>query len=250
MILNESASPMGTPAQEDAAPITIVLEHGTWARGAAWTREDSKLCQRLRADVGAPVRFCPYTWSGGNSHADRLDAAVGLGTRLRELAEACPSEKRFIVGHSHGGNVACYALRDGRIRTSVTGVVCLATPFVHVESRALSNELRMLVATVAVMTALLVPCRSWSLATGDPGVVGGAIGLFLLLGLVFGSIVWAVLRGWASDCTGRNLPYRRRVAADLKSALAFPPIEPTRLLVVRGVSDEATAALVTAQFGA
>ena len=77
-----------------------------------------------------------FSWSGGNSLTDRLQARDDLLVRIMELQDTFPKAALFLVAHSHGGNVAAYALHHLPKTHRVVGLACLATPFVHAKVRA------------------------------------------------------------------------------------------------------------------
>lgn len=111
----------------------IVLIHGTFATGAPWTRPGSwfgrSLAEALerRSVDGADLTF--VDWSGGNSHAARTEGSRALAARVRAF-DPSQHDSCFLVGHSHGGNVALHAIvHDETVRGRVDGVVTLATPF-------------------------------------------------------------------------------------------------------------------------
>lgn len=128
------------------AALHCVLVHGTFATDAKWTFPDAPLATGLRNLEPGGVQFHRFVWSGDNTHTARCVAAAEIGSRLRELAAKYPDSRFLLVGHSHGGNVACAGastLQDMRC----AGIVTLATPFFHVIRRSL--------APVAVLPSLL-----------------------------------------------------------------------------------------------
>ena len=53
-----------------------------------------------------------------------------------DISKQNPSERLYLVAHSHGGNVALKALSTvPDVQTLVSGVVCISTPFIDVERR-------------------------------------------------------------------------------------------------------------------
>src|SRR4051794_35949670 len=118
--------------------IVVTLVHGTFAPEAAWTKEGSKLRAAI-VEAFAPrrVHFDRVVWRGwlgtgvNNGHRFRLAGGERLRRQIRDDPD--PAAARFIVAHSHGGNVAMYAMRDPAVRARITGVVCLATPFIQCE---------------------------------------------------------------------------------------------------------------------
>jgi len=89
------------------------------------------LAQELaRYGLAAVFSDPPFEWSGRNSHVARQHASTALHAHLAATPLQrcrCP---QFIIGHSHGGNVALQCLkRDTDLAAKVSGVVTLATPF-------------------------------------------------------------------------------------------------------------------------
>ena len=68
-------------------------------------------------------------WSGANTNRARLRAAASLHESLIAKKREFPLARHFVIGHSHGGNVALYALNLTTSADLVSGVICLATPF-------------------------------------------------------------------------------------------------------------------------
>src|SRR5262245_52275955 len=127
--------------------VVVTLVHGTWGRGfleahrkrvkrhASWTEEKSQHVEAIRRSLGDAVLIERFDWSGRNSHRARLRAAGDLATHLSGLVERYPNAAHAIVAHSHGGNVALYALQKSGLVDRVNGVVCMATPFVILRAR-------------------------------------------------------------------------------------------------------------------
>lgn len=116
------------------APFIVFLVHGTFARGAGWTKRGSVFCERLHAELKAldcdDVRFEVVEWSGGNSHKARRYGAVKLERAMRKSIKKYPQAHQFVVAHSHGGNIALRAIgRNEFFRDCRIGIVTLATPF-------------------------------------------------------------------------------------------------------------------------
>ena len=128
----------------------ITLIHGTWACGARWTQEGSLLVSALQAaDPEACIER--LEWSGGNSHAARLDAAEKLVDHVRKFHRLYPDAKHYVIAHSHGGNVIRYALSLADISGYLHGVICLSTPFIacrrNLGRKELWSRFLMIVAT-------------------------------------------------------------------------------------------------------
>lgn len=128
--------------------IVFVLVHGTFAKGTSWTKVDSFLATMLKEAYGENTEVVPFEWCGRNSHTARLNAGNDLHGVLSEVRLDHPDKPIIIIAHSHGGNVALYALRDPLIRSRVAGVVAMGTPFIQLAERK--------VGTAAKIVALLL----------------------------------------------------------------------------------------------
>lgn len=120
---------------EGATKYLITLVHGTFARGAAWTREGSALHSTLAKGLGPEARLQYFDWSGKNTHKARLAAGKELAAFLAQTARAYPDAKRVTIAHSHGGNIALYARRHAPEPAASDHLVCLATPFILCQMR-------------------------------------------------------------------------------------------------------------------
>src|SRR5215472_14725934 len=104
----------------------ITLLHGTWAHGAAWTKDGSPLralVGKEMQELGATIGFERLDWSGNNRHEDRRADAVKIRRELRELVRKHEKARHFVIAHSHGGNVALRAIRKSPfLRRRIEGV--------------------------------------------------------------------------------------------------------------------------------
>ncbi|MGQ2186073.1 esterase/lipase family protein [Bradyrhizobium barranii] len=118
--------------------VTILLVHGTFAVGSAWTTENSPLqraLQRALVAEGHFVECIPVTWSGRNRFSDRLDAARKIRSIVQDLHK--PDQTIFLIGHSHGGSAIAYFLKLFQEEAAmVAGCVFLSTPFITLQARA------------------------------------------------------------------------------------------------------------------
>lgn len=145
----------------------VVLVHGTFARRADWTHPDSPLAKTVTSALGGHVLVRPFNWSGRNSHDERLSWGAKLAEKLVELSHHHPKASLHIIAHSHGGNVAAYALRSPVIRDLVKNVVCLGTPFIvayHRDLRPTFHVLRVLSIISSASVALFAAV--WIAANG------------------------------------------------------------------------------------
>ena len=116
----------------------VVLVHGTFAQGAAWTRPGSRLYRRVVSRLPRPRHVEAFRWgTWNNSHVARASAGQKLANRLRKLRATYPAARLIVIAHSHGGNVALYALRAQPERL-VDAIVCLATPYIVPKPRSIA----------------------------------------------------------------------------------------------------------------
>ena len=113
-----------------------VLVHGTFSRNAGWTHSASPLSIGLRSLNAGKICLHRFEWSGDNTHEARCDATSNLSCFLKDMAARFPEAKFLLIGHSHGGNIAC-AAASSLSPSQRAGVVTLATPFFHVDRRSL-----------------------------------------------------------------------------------------------------------------
>jgi hypothetical protein len=205
--------------------VVITLVHGTWAPKAAWTREGSPLCAALRHAFPDAV-LTRLRWSGGNTLRARRHAADALTRHLRSMIASHPNAHHFIITHSHGGNVAMYALRDGQLEGRIHGLVCLSTPFLHVRPRAVPPIAAFALVAAALMLPLIVreAAMDWCCPAAP-----------LAADLV--TVALAVASGVAL------IVLVPRAAARASAMLKAPAIDPDTCLLIRVAGDEASAAL-------
>jgi|SRR4051794_21848048 pimeloyl-ACP methyl ester carboxylesterase len=131
----------------------VTMIHGTWGRSSHWYTDNSPLRQRLTAEFGTQVEFRMVKWSGANTHRARTAAIAQLSRTLKLSEDSTTDSYHIVICHSHGGNVALYALRQKEIAARLAGIVCLNTPFVSV----LRRNAWPLTAVTSYVAAYLVP---------------------------------------------------------------------------------------------
>jgi hypothetical protein len=235
----------------------ITLVHGTWSANAPWTQPHSKLCQALMQNLDSSM-ICPFAWSGKNSVQARKRAAEDLKHHLVALFERQPEADHFVIGHSHGGSVALYAMRDKAICTRLRGVVCLSTPFLIAKRRnnifwnldtEQGKSLLRDASYAACFGALLLATAAvvaW-LWDGHPHMFGTdtqkpllivSLGYAVTIGAHFAS---SVLR---KPLCALLLERLRRFAdstADIESELDLTSIDPDGIFIARSIADEASS---------
>lgn len=272
---------------DEAVVPVITLVHGTWAQHT-WVRkkkdrasrdvsaseilkrfgsqeskkasppqtEDLYDALRRRIPSARIHRFC---WSGGNSNTKRLKAAAELQAYLKRLLSKYPNGRHFLVGHSHGGTVSLYALKDPALGDDLAGVVTLATPFLHFNRRPLPGFILWWNAAIQVisLTVMVVGLSGFD----DGGNVIGAIQFpspwwwlaasVVASGLIgAGLIVVSALMYRGSEFGPMSLLGLRdeQTITEEVARLRLPDIERTKLYVVRGPGDEAAGGLASSQF--
>ena len=208
-------------------PATVVtLIHGTWARRAAWTLPGSPLRRVLSRAATGPLLFQRFAWSGRNSISARQTAVRDLVRHLHGVTQRWPRAQHYVVAHSHGGNIAFYALSDRVLQDRIQGLVCLSTPFLTVTPRDLGP-----VGHIAL----------WWL----PVILIFYAGMFVLDQLAPAlSDPWGPLLLIAAVGSGFLVSRRlKRFAALAHSALEYPEVDRKKVLIVRAAADEASAAL-------
>ena len=93
----------------------VTLVHGTFGRHAAWTIPNSEFRLNLQNRIEGRVVYHKFEWSGWPSHIARNRAAENLRLFLHEKLAQNPNDRHFVVAHSHGGNIALYAMRDSSL---------------------------------------------------------------------------------------------------------------------------------------
>lgn len=118
--------------------------HGTFAAKADWVHPDSVLATRVGKSLGNGIRIEPFGWSGCNSHAARLLAGKGLAEKMLDFERRSPQIPQYVIAHSHGGNVAAYAVEKCAKKANIRSVVSLGTPYIHARARDLAGARRLL----------------------------------------------------------------------------------------------------------
>lgn len=135
------------------AKICCVLVHGwrllPWT-GGEWTRPASRLRTSIERRVPG-VSFHPFEWSGSHRQAPRHQAAEQLKSRLSTLSHQY--DKVFVIGHSHGGNVALQAVQ--LLGSSPIAIATMATPFLKTRIADARQNLRVVFATCLALFFLL-----------------------------------------------------------------------------------------------
>lgn len=216
-----------------AASVTVTLVHGTGARKAPWTRSDSALSCAIRHKSLGKIVLTRFLWSGSNSHTARLRAGQELAEHLQEVIAENPTAKHHVVAHSHGGNVAMYALRDAYLKKRIASLICLATPFIELKRRTLNTTVDML----REFPNPLFACIFSAFVSFAFGTVGQSI---LVLPVIFViAIAFLFSRKTFTFLSDRLEVKLKRSQDRLMSKFALPALAGLRMRVVSADRDEA-----------
>lgn len=216
----------------------ITLVHGTFARKAAWIREESTFRKYLSDNLlSANILFLPFTWSGGNSVSARHEAAQQLRSSLTATVALHPEARHFVIGHSHGGSVALYAVSGSPLENDIDGLICLSTPFLHIRERSTKDYFGPIVLIDILVLSLYGSIFGITHIPGFHALGFGATMAVLLIPEILIGIGWNSLRN--------RWPYRAKL---ISSLMTIPKRINTRIMIVRATADEASAVLISAQF--
>jgi hypothetical protein len=264
--------------QESAPPIFLV--HGTWGRGffphdpnsprrkrrffpdrkKEWYEDGSPFHTKLSTELtkaGLSGSLRPFLWSGANSIKARDDAAEQFSTILTESLRDANSTP-IIITHSHGGNVALLALSKLECSGSRVKLITMATPFLKVFPTERLNNPFLILFFIWVLGTISIVCAAaalflvgiaitWALSvifTANITLEHWPIWLWIAGGVVT-LVVGYFFLNWAYSVFD---PGTKRRDAIAKAAFYGPEVIP-RMLVIRGVDDEAAMALVAGAIG-
>lgn len=221
-----SRKPAQTTELAIAPHVVVTLVHGTFARRADWTLPSSRLCRSISESAHGPVRFEQFLWSGWNAVTSRRRGVERLTSHLAALLARWPHAQHFVIGHSHGGNIAFQALRDGTVESRIAGVVCLSTPFLCAAPRNLGPVGPIAIWWFPVVVALFCLAPAVELLPAEFESAAGGVAIILALGAGFFISPWVT-----------------RFAGTVSESLRYPNVPPHKVLIVRSFGDEASAAL-------
>ena len=181
-----------------------------------------------------------FRWSGDNTHTARVDAGRALAATIKADIEGGAGTLHHLVGHSHGGNVIAYAMRDvepGRVGRVVT----IGTPFVSCAARRLTADAAPLAPMLLFSVIIITVFGSLLLLQGAKGHVEfgawarllGAFALTICMLVAVPALLFWGERIWKWLLSKADVNERRIVAE-----LALPPIG-APLLCIKTAHDEA-----------
>ena len=253
----------------------ITLVHGTWPRGLLpkwlditrllglskplWFESNSPFRQKLELSLKNASLDCEIRtlcWSGANSVFARDEAAQELASKLKDDLKSSNATP-VVIAHSHGGNVALRAMSHLGAGASRVRIVTLATPFLRVFVREpLSVPVLVFLPLIVAICTILIPvfmifsALIWSATNAFAG--GNSSHSppesWLYAAMAAGFVASVIVTPWLSSFfingwTGRACKIGRAAAYDTRSD--FTP----RMLVIRGVDDEASLFLAAGAIG-
>jgi hypothetical protein len=231
-----------------------------------WSEPESSFFEELKRSLeedGYDPSIAPFLWPGANSVIERDLCAQFLAKKLDEQAEAEPEARQIVIGHSHGGNIILSAARHYRIilsaarhyrRTSTPiYLITMATPFLDLmlvagkfdkETHTYPKEYIKQFNFISAMKNL----KAWLLSVLIPFLLAAVLarlgyndtlqrGSFFLGWFMTYLILYAffLLPGVKYDKVLEHLP--------MFDTPPGPGASSIKLLVLRGIDDEASLAL-------
>jgi pimeloyl-ACP methyl ester carboxylesterase len=209
-----------------------VLIHGTWSTPKIWSSKTSPFREVLGWHRQG-VRFFRFRWSGWNRNSARLLGAERLQRAILQLSKRYPNAQIFLIGHSHGGTIAQYALRDSQVQSAVAGICCLGTPFLEFRNRDLAKPILYLIIALSVVLAIM----PYLIAKYHYDHVGGVWWPVELSGVV-GMVILMVLTAVREQARSRVAKWIDALPGHTADALT-PPTVKLRALAMYVRNDEA-----------
>ncbi|MBU0964910.1 MAG: hypothetical protein KKA54_00890 [Proteobacteria bacterium] len=234
---------------------SVTLIHGTYAKDAEWTHLNSPLANALRMRFGDKVKIEPAPpWSGLNNVTARKKAKEELINHLHKLQDRYRHKANyFVVAHSHGGNVALYAIRDAKLKYPV-GIACLATPFLVTDFRILSDKkdiveaITVLIYQFFISLALII--YGIVRLKSDIPTITSSDQIFTIPFKVFAPssiLEWITLVAGMviAVSLGQLVTPWHKFAKQIRDELKLPWLPKFQLLIIRTTGDEASGLLAS-----
>ncbi len=227
----------------------FTLIHGTFAARSQWLNDDDDpkgFRARLKARFKHQIEYSiPTPWGscGRIKWRDLTNAARlnGAQTLKQHVLQEDDVERHFMVAHSHGGNVAMYALQDPAVAAKVDGLICMATPFLYPRKRPLSI-MALTISLGIMLTGMLQLVWAADMLQRSWWSWIGALSLLLFTVVVPAILTWLV----AYERYQYKVKHDSRLRRLIDQLSYQNPDIP--ILLVRASGDEATGLLRGAQF--
>jgi hypothetical protein len=264
--------------QESVPPIFLI--HGTWGRGffphdpdaprrkrrffpdrkKAWYEHGSPFYTNLNTELtkaGLSGSLRPFLWSGANSIKARDDAAEKFATILTEVLRE-PESEPTIITHSHGGNVALLALSKLKCGGDRVKLITMATPFLRVFPTEWLNNPFLIIFFTWVLGTIAIVCAAAAVFLVAIGITSALLVIFASDITIEHWPIWLWITGglvtlvvayfffkWGYFFFDPGTERREAIA----KAASYAPEAVPRMLVIRGVDDEAAMALAAGAIG-
>jgi pimeloyl-ACP methyl ester carboxylesterase len=231
--------------------VVITLVHGTFASWSGWPQSDGQFATLLRKRLpGLQTHVQSVQWSGWFSGRSRQKGAERVASRLDRATATWPNSRHYLIGHSHGGAVAMFAVDKclPAARDKVAGVATISTPFIVV--RPLPTHRAAIAETLRRFLLLVMPAAFAAVAVeairlmyqadrySDREIL--AVTAVLLLLAIFAARSFSVrIARWATELADRS-----------SALLASRVPDGIGVLIVRAMGDEASAFLSLSQLAA
>ncbi|MEM7117875.1 MAG: alpha/beta hydrolase [Chloroflexota bacterium] len=116
----------GDPTAEKSA----VLIHGVTSNAQSWVRVGPKLAEQGYYVAAPNLR--------GHGQSEKADGHYSLNQMAGDLAESCPNNPEFVIGHSFGGVMAITAEMQGFLNAKY---IILEDPVLHFADKELPARL-------------------------------------------------------------------------------------------------------------
>lgn len=221
---------------QDAVSYVVTLIHGTFARGAPWTQEDSTLRKELMRYLGS-VTFRSFEWTGANNHNARIAAGALLGKHILSIKTEFPEARHFLIAHSHGGNVIFYSLRDLEVKNGICGIVTMGTPFIKCDLRpdhAVVGVFRFLATALSFLASYVLLAIGYNEFV--PDLFGQSIDVLLMAtATLIAFAVWKLIhepvRRWFSRAGNRALARLTPSSTQIPCFVIHTPYDEAGLLL-------------------
>jgi pimeloyl-ACP methyl ester carboxylesterase len=219
--------------------VTFILVHGTFAKSARWPILQNSLAETARS-AGHEPAFEWLSWTGRNRAKARQTAASEIFTLVQRVQRTSANERIFIIGHSHGGSVIGYFLKEHpEAAKTLAGCAFLSTPFVAIRPRKEAVGLIAVLLSFPFFTFISIWNETMNPRANLPDYLGQTlVYLFgVVIALVISSLIWFFFK--KANAPERVKPSIRQQTADIPAG---------NYLFLRYSGDEAAAALSAAQF--
>jgi hypothetical protein len=212
---------------------TFILIHGTFAKSADWPALQRGVAEATR-NAGEEARFHQVPWTGWNRASARQAAAASIASAVQQIQVTSPSEKLFLIGHSHGGSAIAYFLKEyPSLSKTLAGCAFLSTPFVAIRPRSQAESIILIIVLFPVVLLALL----WSFVSGSAHGTAYVIGAALISALIPGCM-YLVRRIYTPEKILRDASHQQTANIPAKGEYLF----------LRCSGDEAAAVLSAAQF--